>query len=237
MSTPKISIATVALAVALTLVACTGEGGNEGAGGGGDDVTVSAGTPRPSESPPVAPVESPIDASPTPPALPEEPPPTQGEVSLDCVNGWVTPGEGSPRFGRPLGVIRRTSGIVGPLEVVDMRFFVGPESPPSDKAYLRDVQRWYVKLYSPDDLWFQGRFLVESRFFGRGVAAVASYDTSGFRSPQWIGFQYDSADPEPKAYGGLPGLWSGIPYDFVGGGGGLEIPGLPEEVAGCLDGT
>jgi hypothetical protein len=149
----------------------------------------------------------------------------------------VTPAEGSPRFGRPLGVIRRTTGIAGPLEVVDMRFFVGPESPPSDKAYLSEVQRWYVKLYAPQDLTFQGRFLVESRFFGRGVVAVASYDSSGFRSPEWIGFQYDTAGPEPVAYEGLPGLWSGVPYDFVGGGAGLEIPGLPDEVVGCLDGT
>jgi hypothetical protein len=41
---------------------------------------------------------------------------------------------------------------------------------------------------------------------------------------------------------GLPGLWAGVPYDFVRGGGGPDtpgpgIPGLPEEVVGCLDGT
>jgi len=118
-----------------------------------------------------------------------------------------------------------------------MRSFEGPESPPSDKGYLLVVQRWYIRLFAERDPAFQGRFLVESRTFGRGVAAVAPYDTTGFRSPDWIGFQYDSADTEPKAYPGLPGLWSGIPYDFVEGGGGLEIPGLPEDVLGCLDGT
>lgn len=175
--------------------------------------------------------------TPTPPATPEEPPPTRGPAALDCVNGWVTPPEGSPRRLQPLGVIRRATGVEGPLVVVDMRYFEGPESPPSDKGYLLVVQRWYVKLYAEGDPAFQGRFLVEARRFGRGVAAVAPYDTDGYVSPDWIGFQYDSADPEPKAYPGLPGAWSGVPYDFVSGGGGLEIAGLPEQVVGCLDGS
>ena len=80
----------------------------------------------------------------------------------------------------------------GPLVVVDMRRFVGPESPPSPQGYLLDVERWYIKLYAQDDIAFQGRFLVESRTFGRGLSAVAPYDTNGFRSPDWVGFQYDS---------------------------------------------
>ena len=118
-----------------------------------------------------------------------------------------------------------------------MRSFSGPESPPSDKGYIVLVQRWYIKLYAASDPAFQGRFLVESRRFGRGLSAVAPYRTRGFRSPDWIGFQFDSADTSPKTYPGLPGDWRGIPYDFVKGGGGLTIPGLPEQVAGCLDGT
>lgn len=188
--------------------------------------------------PPVSPIDLPSPAaSVTPPALPEEPPPTRGPATLDCVNGWTTPPEGSPRYRQPLGIIRRTTGVQGPLVVVDMRYFEGPESPPSDKGYLLVVQRWYIRLYAERDPAFQGRFLVEARRFGRGLVAVAPYDTHGFRSPDWIGFQYDSADPEPKAYPGLPGLWSGIPYDFVKGGAGLEIPGLPEQVVGCLAGT
>jgi hypothetical protein len=216
------------IALALVLVACTGDDGGEG-----DGVTAASTTP-----PPITPVDSPSQTvSPTPPALPDEPPPTRGGVALDCVNGWVTPQEDSPRFLQPLGIIRRTTGVEGPLEVVDMRYFEGSESPPSDKGYLLVVQRWYVKLYAADDLAFQGRFLVEARRFGRGLAAVAPYDTSGFRSPDWIGFQYDSADPEPRAYAGLPGRWSGIAYDFVDGGEGLKIPGLPEQVAGCLGAT
>ncbi len=222
MRTRNFSIATLVLS--LVLAACTGDGGGDAASG--------ASSPPPS----ITPIESP-SVSPTPPASPEEPPPTRGVAAVDCVNGWVTPPADSPRFLQPLGIIRRTTDVRGPLEVVDLRYFVGPESPPSDKGYLLDVQRWYVKLYAKNDLAFQGRFLVEARRFGRGLVAVAPYDTSGFHSPDWIGFQYDSGDPEPKAYAGLPGTWPGIPYDFVEGGAGLTIPGLPEQVSGCLDAT
>jgi hypothetical protein len=118
-----------------------------------------------------------------------------------------------------------------------MRRFTGPESPPSDQGYALVVERWYIKLYAETDIAFQGRFLVEARTFGRGLAAVAPYDSSGFRSPEWVGFQFDSADTSRKRYPGLPGRWSGIAYDFVRGGAGLKIPGLPDEVSGCLDGT
>jgi hypothetical protein len=121
--------------------------------------------------------------------------------------------------------------------VTDLRYFTGPESPPSDKGYLLMIERWYVRLYATRDPAFQGRFLVEARRFGQGVAAVAAYDTRGFRSPDWIGFQYDSADRQTRTYPGLPGAWEGVPYDFVKGGEGLTFPGLPAEVAGCLDGT
>ncbi|MEO8425242.1 MAG: hypothetical protein ABI595_15200 [Actinomycetota bacterium] len=129
------------------------------------------------------------------------------------------------------------TGVEGPLTVVDMRYFTGPESPPSPQGYLLVVERWYIKLYAEDDLAFQGRFLVEARRFGRGLVAVAPYDTEGFASPDWVGFQFDSGDTARERYPGLPGRWSGIAYDFVRGGAGLKIPGLPDEVKGCLDGT
>jgi hypothetical protein len=179
--------------------------------------------------------------SPTPPAIPDPPPKTKGPANATCVQGWVTPQAGTPMFTDPLGVIRRTAPVAGDFEVVDMRMFVGPESPPSvgdeAKGYLQDIRRWYIKLFVPSDLRYQGRFIVEQRVFGRGVAAVAPYDTEGFSSPDWSGFQYDSAKRMPKLYPGLPGAWSGVRYDFVRGGAGLSIPGLPDEVTGCLDGT
>lgn len=211
---------------------------------GGSLVACDGSTPDPSASPtpasiaPVTPVApgSP-SSSPTPPALPVIPPATIGAPSGTCQNGWDTPASDTPPFTDPLGIIRRQTRIKGPLVVVDMRHFRGPESPPSSQGYLLDVERWYIKLYAQDDIAFQGRFLVEARTFGRGLVAVAPYDTEGFRSPDWVGFQFDSGDPARKRYPGLPGRWSGIAYDFVRGGAGLKIPGLPDEVKGCLDGT
>jgi hypothetical protein len=217
----------LAFVLGLALVSCTGD----------EPDPAAAPTSPPTPAPPVTAVSDAVDVSPTPPALPEEPPAMSGPAAGDCVNGWDTPEVGTGQFTSPLGVIRRATGVRGELVVVDMRMFEGPESPPSDKGYLEIVQRWYVKLYAANDLAFQGRFLVEARTFGQGLAAVAPYDTNGFRSPDWIGFQFDSADEEAKRYEGLPGVWSGAPYDFVNGGAGLEIPGLPDDVVGCLSAT
>jgi hypothetical protein len=239
---------TAVLAIGLVLVACSSDGGGDVAASGPTDAggvtaaatgaTTAVTGPTSGEPPIVTPLEDGgVSTSPTPPALPELPPLTRGQVDADCVEGWITPEEGSEKYLSPLGVIRRTAGLRGPVRIVDLRYFTGPESPPTDKGYLLVVERWYVKLFSERDDGFQGRFLVEARRFGQGVAAVAPYDTNGFRSPDWIGFQYDSTDPAPKAYERLPGEWSGVPYDFVEGGEGLEIPGLPAEVAGCLDAT
>jgi hypothetical protein len=152
------------------------------------------------------------------------------------MNGWESPRPGTRDFTDPIGIIRRSAPFGGPYEVVEIRMFTGPESPPSDQGYLAQVRRWYVKLYAVDDISYQGRFLVEHRTFGRGVSAVAPYDSSGFSSPDWIGFQGEPG-ARATAYTGLPGRWRGIPYDFVNGGAGLTIPGLPDEVRGCLDGT
>jgi hypothetical protein len=218
----RFSTAIVVVVVAFSLAACTGDAE--------PDVppTSSAVTPISTTGP---------TTSPTPPALPDEPPANRGPTAVDCVNGWVTPKRGSARYEEPLRVIRQVTGVPGRLVVVDMRTFEGPESPPSDKGYLLDVRRWYVKAFAEKDLAFQGRFLVESRVFGTGLVAVAPYDTNGFRSQDWVGFQLDSGDPEERSYPGLPGRWAGVPYDFVGGGAGLEIPGLPDEVVGCLSAT
>jgi hypothetical protein len=180
---------------------------------------------------------TPSEASPTPPALPNTPPPRSGPSTDTCEGGWETPASGSNQWNRPLGIIGRTTGESGPLDVVDMRLFVGPESPPSDKGYLMHIQHWYVKVYAKDDLSFQGRFLIEKRAFGSGLVAVAAYDTSGFTSPDWVGFQWNAADRTRRVYPTLPSRWEGTAYDFVRGGEGLDLPGLPAEMAGCLDGT
>ena len=214
-----LSGAIASVCVALALAACTGDAEPDAA----------------STTAPVTPIsETGPTVSPTPPVLPDEPPATRGPVAADCVDGWVTPPRDSARYAEPLRVIRRVTGERGPLEVVDLRFFVGPESPPSDKGYLLDIRRWYVKAFAKQDLSFQGRFLVEFREFGTGLVAVAPYDTNGFRSPDWVGFQFDSGDPEKRVYPGLPGSWAGVPYDFASGGAGLQFPGLPEQVVGCL---
>jgi hypothetical protein len=206
----------------LLLVACDGEP---------DEVF-----PTPSRSPSSSPFPSTQTlASPTPPAIPQPPPTTSGDPSETCVDGWVTPPAGSALAAKPLRILERTVRVPRKPVVVDMRYFTGPESPPSDKGYILTIERWYVKLYTETDLRFQGRFLVESRQFGDGVAAVAPYDTKGFSSPDWSGFQWNEADPEPRPYAGLPGAWAGTRYDFVKGGAGLDIPGLPSDVRGCLD--
>jgi hypothetical protein len=188
-------------------------------------------SPSPSPSPFPS---TPTLASPTPPALPQQPPPTKGDPTDTCVDGWKTPRPGSRLAAEPLRILRRTVRVPGEPVIVDMRYFTGPESPPSDKGYILRIERWYVKLYTEADLRFQGRFLIESREFGDAVAAVAAYDTEGYRSPDWSGFQWNEADPEPRPYAGLPGEWAGVRYDFVKGGAGLRIPGLPVEVTGCL---
>jgi hypothetical protein len=206
-----------------------------GACRGSTDLTNS---PSPTPPPPVSPTFVPTSTTPVPPPpTPASPPPTSGVATATCRNGWVTPPTDSKQYLLPLRVIRRTTGISGPVVVVDMRYFTGPETPMSQMNYLKDIRRWYVKLYAKDEPAFQGRFLVEARRFGQGLSAVAPYLTHGWRSPNWIGFQWDSGDRVPKSYPGLPGQWQGIPYDFVKGGGGLTFPGLPPENAGCLAGT
>jgi hypothetical protein len=170
--------------------------------------------------------------------------PTSSPATPDCVLGWSTPAPGTPEFTDPLGIIRRAVvGAPNEFVVVDMRMFDGPESPPTSPrgdvaGYLQNVTRWYIKLAGADDpTAFQGRFLVEQRTFGRGLSAAAAFGTHGWRSPDWAGFQLDTVDTKARTYRGLPGRWRGISYDFVDGGHGLTIPGIPDEVVGCLQGT
>jgi hypothetical protein len=186
-------------------------------------------------------------AQPPPPAAaPEEgsPPPARGkELVGDCLEGYTSPGPGDPLRGEALRLLARATEVnLADLRVVEMRYFEGPESPPSEREYLLNVRRWYVKATLRGDPSFAGRFLLEKRSFGAGVVAVAPFDTVGLRSPDWVGFQYDEG-AAPRTYPGLPGAWSGSPYDFITGRD-LEtqeevfgFPGLPVEVAGCLEGA
>jgi hypothetical protein len=164
--------------------------------------------------------------------------PSPSGRSSTCVNGWTTPPPDSPLRREAVTYLLRGTELKAPLVVVAMRFFQGTDtSAATDKGFLRHVSRWYVKAYERNNPSARGRFLVARWKVGAGVAAVAPYDTTGFKSPDWTGFQYDSASPSPRPVPGLPGAWVGNPYDFVTGGDGLDFPGLPAELAGCLSGT
>lgn len=221
-----IRILAALLPAALVVGACTA-----------DDPTTGAfsNAPAPTSTAIVRPL--PPDGAP-PPAAPMRPwrAAATGDRSGSCVEGWSTPPPGSPQVAPALDVILDHLEVDGRAVVGDVRIFDGPESPPSDKGYIATIRRWYVVLSVPGEPGAQGRFLVERRGFGPGLAAVASLGTRGFRSPDWIGFQYDPTAPL-RRYPDLPGAWRGVPYDFVAGGEGLTIPGLPDEVVGCLDGT
>ncbi len=66
------------------------------------------------------------------------------------------------------------------------------------------------------------------------MSAVAPWDTTGYESPDWTGF---IGDGPPTTYLGLPGQWSGIPFDFVTGEGDSGNAGEPPEIVDCLAGT
>jgi hypothetical protein len=161
--------------------------------------------------------------------------PAMGTPSASCIDGWVAPLPGDERYEEGLAIVSGTMGVEVPLEVEEMRYFTGPDAPWIIEPRRDVVERWYVKGGLAGDSLFRGRWLVEKRTETiLGVAAVAPYDTRGFNSPDWVGF---FGEGEPQAYEGLPGLWYGIPYDFVTGEGDTGQPGLPPEVIGCLDGT
>jgi hypothetical protein len=67
----------------------------------------------------------------------------------------------------------------------------------------------------------------------KGIAAIACFDTTGYRSPDWRAF---IGEGPPHTVEGLPGPWVGIEFDFTVGEDG-EKPGLPDEVVRCLHGT
>ena len=186
------------LVAAVVLPACRSGGASAQAATGPSPATPSPdATPTPTVTP---------TGQVKPPHVPAKQPPTSGPRTSSCVNGWITPAASTPLYEEPLRLIDHTEHVKGPLVVADMRYFVGGESPPPTppKGYLTNIKRWYVKAYAKHDPAFQGRFLVESRLFGSGVSAVAPWSSKGFKSPDWKGFQYDSANPKPRPVPGLP---------------------------------
>lgn len=188
-------------------------------------------------SPPAV-VTSPEEEASPAPREPDGFTPASGAAGDGCENGWTRPEREDPLVREALRIIRRHMGVQGGFSLQDFRYFEGPESPPSVKEYILVVKRWYVKGHLKEDPSFRGRWLVEEREFGSGIAAVAPYDTSGLGSPDWVGIEYRER-MEPRSFEGLPGEWRGEPFDFVRGSEqpDIRVPGLPEEVRGCLAGT
>jgi molecular chaperone DnaK len=197
---------------------------------GGTDKPTAAPSHSPSISPSISPSASPKQTKTTPP--PSSAPSTTptivpGSITSNCINGYLVPLRNTSLRLEPLTVIRNTQGVTGLFVIAEMRYFKGPDDPhisPQEST----VRRWYVKAYLQDDPSFRGRWLIEKRSVGEGVAAVAPYDTHGFQSADWVGFEGEGS---PQQYPGLPGMWAGAPYDYVNSG------NLPPEVAGCMSGT
>lgn len=188
------------------------------------------------------PTDAPEQTSPSPdqtqrPTFPTIAPSTPGPSSgpaADCVNGWSSPAAGSAQYNDGLALLNRQLEVDGPWHLDTLRYFTGPDVPWNETP-ANLVERWYVRGALAADPNFRGRFLIERRSeLIAGVAAVAPYDSHGFGSPDWTGFM---GDGQPTTYLGLPGQWSGTPYDFVSGGGYSGQPGLPDQVIGCLSDT
>ena len=156
-----------------------------------------------------------------------------GNAGPGC--GWIVPARGTRLRVEPLDTIRQEMGITGLFRVIEMRYFTGPEVPWILAPRSPFVEWWYVKAHLVDDPAFSARWLVARRWEPprKGIAAVASFDTEGYQSPDWRGF---IGDRPPHAVEGLPGMWVGDDFDFTVGEDG-EKPGLPMEVVHCLDGT
>jgi hypothetical protein len=157
-----------------------------------------------------------------------------GDAVPGCASGWATPARGTALRGEPLDVIRDQMGVTGDFQVIDMRHFTSPEVPWILAPRPPVVEWWYVKAQLVGDPTFRARWLIAKRSPAiKGIAAVARFDTTGYRSPDWRAF---IGEGEPRAIEGLPGTWVGFDFDFTKGEDN-EKPGLPEEATHCLDNT
>jgi len=178
-----------------------------------------------------------VTPTPTPTPTPSPTPaPTPGAIPFEgCINGWISPAPESPEYVEGLEILSGYMGVTSPWIVDEMRYFVGPDQPGVIEPVYENVERWYVRASLQDDPSFRGRFLLEKRTDEiLGVSAVAPYDSFGYESPLWTAF---IGEGPPTVYIDLPGQWSGIPFDFVTGEGDGGMPGLPDEVVGCLTGS
>jgi hypothetical protein len=196
-------------------------------------------SPPASPSPTLAPTPTP-SPTPTPTAAPTATPsptgtPAAASPSADCIHGWTSPAEGDAKRALGLTILANYMGLADQLVVDDLRYFRGPDPENILDPRYENLERWYIKAYLASDPTYAGRWLVEKRTKTvLGVSAVAPYDTTGWQSPDWSGFEGDGA---PRAIKGLPGKWGGIQYDFVTGNGDSGFPGLPDSQVGCLAGT
>ncbi len=191
----------------------------------------------PTSQPTLNPTDQPT-APPSPSANPTfvpSPASPGASPAADCVNGWMAPAPGSAEYGAALEMIESQMGVAGPWTVDEMRYFTGPDVPWILEPHYDTVLYWYVRAALVDDATFAGRWLLEQRTDTiRGISAVAPASTVGYGSPDWTGF---TGEGKARVHAGLPGKWGGIPYDFVTGEGDSGMPGLPDQVVGCLAGT
>jgi hypothetical protein len=145
-----------------------------------------------------------------------------GARSPTCVNGWSTPERGSPLRGAALDMMRVRRGERFLIE--EMRYFVGPED--AEVLGVRDVERWYVKASTDSEPRRRQRWLIRRAEVGRGVDAIAPFDSTGYGPGTWRrpdASDESFADPfERPCQGTQPGD---------------KCMGLPREVLGCLAGT
>jgi len=100
----------------------------------------------------------------------------------------MSPLPGSALRKEPLDLIRQQQSVAGLFVVDEMRYFESPELP-WIVTHAKTVKTWYVKAYLQSDPSFRGRWLVQRRSGAvAGVAAIASYSSRGFRSPDWSSF-------------------------------------------------
>jgi hypothetical protein len=148
--------------------------------------------------------------------------PTSGEPSPTCVRGWSAPQRGSDLRKVALDMIRADPNERFMVE--EIRYFVGPED--AEVIGEREVERWYVKAHGETSPGRRQRWLVRRAEVGRGVDAVAPYDSKGYGAGIWV--RTDALEP---------GLADPFLYPCH-----LDRPeqkcmGLPREVLGCLKGT